>query len=992
MQNKGFISTIAVLLILICGFYISFSFVTSHYEKKAEEYAASRAKTNDVTNDSYKKYLKQFNDSLDREKVYFIWTYNQVRQMEIGMGLDLKGGMNVVLQISVPDILRQYAAGDNQLNQLNKAIADAEKKGAQPDEPDFINKVAAEIQPGHMAGMFTKEGEYLGELKSNSSNAQVAEALKKQVDGQVDAAFNIFRTRIDQFGVVAPNIQKLQGKNGQILLELPGVKEPERVTDLLKSSANLEFYEVYLGNEVASNLAALEQAWNAEADSAHKVNFAELGINVRQGSPVIAIVEPNKKEIVDSIFNSPLAQQKMQQDFSAVWEVKPFEMPVYDEKTGQPRVKSNGQPVTTPVWQLIALKGEPKLEGDVVTGATSEYDKMRGGSVVNMTMNDRGAQEWATVTKNNIGRPVAIVLDNAVYSYPNVNDEITGGRSEITGNFTPEEANDLANVLKSGKMSAKVEVVSNNVIGPSLGAEAVTQGFLSFVVAIFLLMIFMILIYGVIPGLVANVGLILNLYFTLGILASFQAVLTLSGIAGIVLSLGMAVDANVLIFERIREELKAGKKLRQAISEGYSNAFSAIFDSNLTSVITGVILLVFGSGPIKGFATTLIIGLVCSFFTAVFLTRIAMDLITKNGRNAKMSFDTPVSRNFLTHTKYNFLGRAKVASVVWLTLIVISIASLAIRGMNQGIDFSGGRNYVVQFEKPVNTAEMQSRLAKFFQDKANDPTVSVGVISIDTQDKARISTNYKIDENNVDDEVTALLYEALQPELTNAQGKVMDKEAFAIADESHGIISIQKVGPSVADDMKRDAYWAVGIAIVCMFLYILLRFRNIAFSVGAVSAVALTAFLIIGFYSVCWGFFPFSMEIDQSFIAAVLTIIGYQINDTVVVFDRVREMMKLYPLEDRKITINKALNTTLSRTFMTSLSTLLVLLCIFFLGGDSIRSFTFAMIFGVIVGTFCSLFCAAPVAYSILRKSKMKADAKAVANAGNKLQGNRRFK
>ncbi len=992
MQNKGFISTIAVLLILICGFYISFSFVTSHYEKKAEEYAASRAKTNDVTNDSYKKYLKQFNDSLDREKVYFIWTYNQVRQMEIGMGLDLKGGMNVVLQISVPDILRQYAAGDNQLNQLNKAIADAEKKGAQPDEPDFINKVAAEIQPGHMAGMFTKEGEYLGELKSNSSNAQVAEALKKQVDGQVDAAFNIFRTRIDQFGVVAPNIQKLQGKNGQILLELPGVKEPERVTDLLKSSANLEFYEVYLGNEVASNLAALEQAWNAEADSAHKVNFAELGINVRQGSPVIAIVEPNKKEIVDSIFNSPLAQQKMQQDFSAVWEVKPFEMPVYDEKTGQPRVKSNGQPVTTPVWQLIALKGEPKLEGDVVTGATSEYDKMRGGSVVNMTMNDRGAQEWATVTKNNIGRPVAIVLDNAVYSYPNVNDEITGGRSEITGNFTPEEANDLANVLKSGKMSAKVEVVSNNVIGPSLGAEAVTQGFLSFVVAIFLLMIFMILIYGVIPGLVANVGLILNLYFTLGILASFQAVLTLSGIAGIVLALGMAVDANVLIFERIREELKAGKKLRQAISEGYSNAFSAIFDSNLTSVITGVILLVFGSGPIKGFATTLIIGLVCSFFTAVFLTRIAMDLITKNGRNAKMSFDTPVSRNFLTHTKYNFLGRAKVASVVWLTLIVISIASLAIRGMNQGIDFSGGRNYVVQFEKPVNTAEMQSRLAKFFQDKANDPTVSVGVISIDTQDKARISTNYKIDENNVDDEVTALLYEALQPELTNAQGKVMDKEAFAIADESHGIISIQKVGPSVADDMKKDAYWAVGIAIVCMFLYILLRFRNIAFSVGAVSAVALTAFLIIGFYSVCWGFFPFSMEIDQSFIAAVLTIIGYQINDTVVVFDRVREMMKLYPLEDRKITINKALNTTLSRTFMTSASTLLVLLCIFFLGGDSIRSFTFAMIFGVIVGTFCSLFCAAPVAYSILRKGKMKADAKAVANAGNKLQGNRRFK
>lgn len=990
MQNKGFISTIGVLLILICGFYISFSFVTAHYEKKAEEFAATRARTNDVTNDQYKKYLKQFNDSLDREKVYFIWNYNEVRQMEIGMGLDLKGGMNVVLQISVPDILRQYAAGESQLKQLDKAMADAEKKGAQPDEPDFINKVAAEIQPGHMAGMFTREGEYLGELKSNSTNAQVAEALSKQVSGQVDAAFNIFRTRIDQFGVVAPNIQKLQGKNGQILLELPGVKEPERVTDLLKSSANLEFYEVYLGNEIASNLASLEQAWNA--DSTHrKVSFAQLGINVRQGSPVIAMVAPNDKEIVDSIFSSPEAQQKMQQDFSAAWEVKPFEMPLYDPKTGKERLKKDGKPMTTPMWQLIALKGEPKLQGDVVTGATTEFDNMRGSNKVDMTMNDRGAQEWANVTKNNIGRPVAIVLDNAVYSYPNVNDQITGGRSEITGNFTPEEANDLVNVLKSGKMSAKVDVVSSNVIGPSLGAEAVQQGFLSFVVAIVLLMIFMILIYGLIPGLVANVGLILNLYFTLGILASFQAVLTLSGIAGIVLALGMAVDANVLIFERIREELKAGKKLRQAISEGYSNAFSAIFDSNLTSVITGVILLLFGSGPIKGFATTLIIGLVCSFFTAVFLTRIAMDLITKNGRNASMTFTTKVSRNFLTHTKINFLGKSKAAAAVWLALVVISIASLAIRGMNQGIDFSGGRNYVVQFEKPVNTAEMQTRLAKFFQDKAGDPTVSVGVITIDTDDKVRISTNYKIKENNVDDEVTALLYEALQPELTDANGRVMDKETFAIADESHGIISIQKVGPSVADDMKKDAYWAVGLAIVCMFLYILLRFRNIAFSVGAVAAVALTAFLIIGFYSICWGFLPFSMEIDQSFIAAVLTIIGYQINDTVVVFDRVREMMKIYPRENRRDTINKALNTTLSRTFMTSLSTLLVLLCIFFLGGDAIRSFTFAMIFGVVVGTFCSLFCAAPVAYSILRRGQAKAEAKASA-AGPKLQGNRRFK
>lgn len=987
MQNKGFISTIAVLLILICGFYISFSFVTSHYEKKAEEYAANRAKTHDATNDVYKSSLKQFNDSLDREKVYLGYTYNDVRKMEIGMGLDLKGGMNVVLEISVPDILRQYA-NEGSLRQLNAAIAKAEKNNIKGSDKNFINTVASYIQPGAMSSMFKREGEFLGELKSNSSNQQVADALSKQVDSQVDAAFNIFRTRIDQFGVVAPNIQKLQDKNGQILLELPGVKEPERVTDLLKSSANLEFYEVYLGRELGSDLQAFESAYNSQ-EGVTPVNFNQLGVGMSANSPVVAVVEPNDKALVDSIFNSPIAKAKLPQNFHAVWEVKATEYPVIG-KDGKPVVDSKGNKKTTPYWQLIALKGDPQLEGDVVTGASSEYDKMRG-SVVNMTMNDQGAQAWATVTRNNINRPVAIVLDNNVYSYPNVNNEIPNGRSEITGNFTPEEANDLANVLKSGKMSAKVDVVSNNVIGPSLGAEAIQQGFLSFIVAIVLLMVFMILIYGVIPGLVANVGLILNLYFTLGILASLQAVLTLSGIAGIVLALGMAVDANVLIFERIKEELALGKKLRQSIAEGYSNAFSAIFDSNLTSVITGIILLIFGSGPIKGFATTLIIGLVCSFFTAIFLTRIAFELITKNGRCANMKFTTPVSRNFLANTKFNFIGKSKVAMTVWLALIVVSIASLAIRGMNQGIDFSGGRNYVVQFDKNVNTDDLRAKLTDFFQEKANDKTVSVGVINIDSDSKVRISTNYKIKENGVDNEVTDLLYEALKDELTT-NGKMMDKETFTIADESRGIISIQKVGPSVADDMRRDAYWAVGIAVVCMFLYILLRFRNVAFSVGAVSAVALTAFLIIGFYSVCWGFFPFSMEIDQSFIAAVLTIIGYQINDTVVVFDRVREMMKLYPRENRFDTFNKSLNTTLTRTFMTSLSTLLVLCCIFFLGGDTIRSFTFAMIFGVIVGTFCSLFCAAPVAYSILRKSEMKKQAALAETSASKPQGNRRFK
>lgn len=991
MQNKGFISTIAILLVLICGFYISFSFVTRHYENEAKEYAAKMSKTTDETNDVYKQSLKQFNDSIDKEKVYLGYTYNQVRKMEVGLGLDLKGGMNVVLEISVPDILRQYASGDAQLDQINSAMKKAEAEGAKPSERDYIDRVAANIQPGVMAGLFTREGEFLGKLKGSSSNGEVTEALKQQVESQVDAAFNIFRTRIDQFGVVAPNIQKLQDKMGQILLELPGVKEPERVTELLKSSANLEFYEVYNYNEIAGELSRFAQLY-AQQDTVNHTNvIALLGGAQRNGSPVVGMVTPANRNLVDSIMNTELARKTLPADLTLLWSVKPAEFPVTDEK-GNVVKKSNGQDQTVAYWELVALKGEAALEGDAVTSASSDYDNMQG-NMVNMKMNDRGAQEWASITRNNIGRSIAIVLDNNVYSFPNVNNEITGGSSQITGNFTPEEANDLANVLKSGKMSAKVEVVSNNVIGPSLGAEAIQMGFISFMVAIFLLMVLMVVCYGWIPGLVANVGLILNLYFTFGILASLQAVLTLSGIAGIVLSLGMAVDANVLIFERTKEELKNGKKLRQAISEGYSNAFSAIFDSNLTSVITGVILLLFGSGPIKGFATTLIIGIVCSFFTAVFLTRIAFDLITKNGRNSGMTFATAISRNFLNNCKFNFLGQAKAASAVWVLLIVVGIASLAIRGMNQGIDFSGGRNYVVQFDKDVDRQSVQNNLLELLQTKANDKTVSVAVINIDNPSKLRISTNYKINDNSegIENEISDLLYQGLKDELT-VNGKTMDKNAFAVADESRGIISIQKVGPSMADDMKRDAFWAVGIALVCMFLYILLRFRTIAFSVGALCAVGLTAFLIIGFYSVCWGFLPFSMEIDQSFIAAVLTIIGYQINDTVVVFDRVREMMKVYPKEDRFITFNKSLNTTLSRTVMTSFSTLLVLLCIFFLGGDTIRSFTFAMIFGVIVGTFCSLYCAAPIAYNIMKRSQGKKQVAAVAEGKPALEGNRRFR
>ena len=962
MQNKGFISTIAVLLILICAFYISFSFVSKKYEKEADAYATAMAKTSDASTTAYKAARKAYMDSIDQEKVYLGYTYAQVKKMEMGLGLDLKGGMNLVLEVPVSELLRSYAKPDK-LEQVNAAI---EKTAAttRPADADFINKFASQFQEGTMADLFQRNGEFLEKITKKSTNKEVASLLEQQVDRQIDDAFNVFRNRIDKFGVVSPNIQKIEGQKGQILLELPGVKDPDQMTRLLKSSANLQFYEVFGSDEIFNDIVKLSNDY-AQANEGQKPltdYFVQRGSGA---SPLVAIVARADTAAVNAILRSPQAQD-MRSDLKLVWSAKATDREIPGRKGKEA------------FFELIALKGEPRLEGDAVTSASSEHDNLRG-NVVNMRMTDKGAKEWAVITKDNLGRPIAIVLDNEVYSYPVVNTQITGGSSEITGNFSPEEANDLAQLLKSGKMDAPVNVVSSEVIGPSLGAQAVERGFVSFIVALLVLMVFMIAFYGIIPGLVANIGIILNLYFTFGILASLQATLTLSGIAGIVLAMGMAVDANVLIFERTKEELRAGKKLRTAIADGYSNAFSAIFDGNLTSIITGIILIIFGSGVILGFATTLIIGLVCSFFTAVFLTRIAFEFITAKGRNAGMTFTTPISRAFRNGKKFNFLGGFRPALAVWVVLIVGTVASLVLRGMNQGIDFSGGRNYVVSFEKEVNPQDLNVKLKKVFNDAAaqqgiNEP-VSVNVITIDNNKKVRISTNYKINDNtlkpgeDVDTEISDLLYNGMQSELT-VNGKPMTREQFDVSDEDYGIASIQKVGPSVADQMKKDAYIAVIIAVVCMFLYILIRFRNVAFSVGAVCAVAMTAFLIIGFYSVCWGLLPFSMEIDQSFIAAILTIIGYQINDTVVVFDRVREMLKLYPKEDKKVIFNRSLNTTLSRTIMTSLSTLLVLVCIFILGGDVIRSFTFAMIFGVVAGTFCTLYLASPIAYLILSRKK----------------------
>ena len=953
MQSKGFIRVLAIALVLVCAFYLSFSFVTSHYEGLAAEYAKAKAQTEDVSNDAYKTYYKQYVDSLAKEKVYLgYYTFQQAREMEVGLGLDLKGGMNVTLQISVPDILRALS-NENPDPKFNEALQITEKQQKNSAEKDFVSAFCREYNKLAPEGNLYQIFRGMESLQTGATNADVEKALKDEVDAMVSNSYNVLRTRIDRFGVVSPNIQKLES-TGRILLELPGVKEPERVIKLLKSTANLEFYETYTINDLQGALMALSNAAVAPVDTttADSVkaepakNLAQMLWSVQgRGGASIGLVDVRDTAAVNAIMNSPEAARLLPTNLKARWSVK--------------SIDDRGQ-----YYELVALKtvqGKPVLTGDVVTDASSEFDNMQG-QVVSMTMDDNGARQWARITQQNLNKSIAIVLDDQVYSYPNVNSVIEGGRSQITGNFTVEEANDLANVLKTGKMVARVNVESLSVIGPSLGQAAIEAGFISFIVALVLLMIFMVVVYGWVPGLIANLGLVLNLFFTMGILASIQAVLTLPGIAGIVLSMGMAVDANVLIFERAKEELRAGKGLKAAVADGYKNAFSAIFDSNLTSVITALILLLNGSGPIKGFATTLIIGIVCSFFTAVFVTRLVMEAIVNRKKTPNITFNTAVSRHWMENVNFDFIGsRKKVWTVVAVLILAVGVL-LGVRRLSPGIDFSGGRNYTVQFAQPVSTETLKAQLAPLF------PEANLSVITIDNDTKVRISTNYKIDstEDGVDEEIMQKLYEGLKSELNG-----MDYEHFSVADETQGVTSTEKVGPSIASDMTREACLAVFFSLIAMALYILIRFRNIAFSVGALCAVAFTAFLMIGFYGL-YGLFPFSMEVDQNFIAAILTIIGYQVNDTVVVFDRVRETRTLYPKQDAKITFNHALNSTLARTTMTSLSTLLVLIVIFVLGGETIRSFVFAMSLGVIFGTLASLFIASPVAYMMANRQAKK--------------------
>ncbi|MDE7426548.1 MAG: protein translocase subunit SecD [Muribaculaceae bacterium] len=968
MQSKGTLGSIvagviAVFLVLVCLFYLSFTFVANKYEKEAQAYALAQSGNNndDAYNEAYKHYM----DSYANRNVYLGYTLPEVQKWGVNLGLDLKGGMNVILQVDMPDQLRSMRASQEPDSTFEKALknttAKVSEKGHENDDyvglflEEYRNLATAQGNNPDFAAVFN-----VSNLKAGASDDQAKVAIKEAVHASVEnLAHNVLRNRIDQFGVVSPNIQVLKGKDGQIMMELPGVKDHQRVRDLLLRSANLEFYKTfYAGAEQNSLAAGLAEALaNLQADSVDISAIAKLqGYQPGAGGIILGYAaDQQAMNQLDSLFNNPEFARVLPQ-LALRWANKPT---VQKDANGKVVKDKEGRPVEIgyALYALKAENGKPALGGDVVTDASTQRAQF-GGHEVSMRMNDDAARQWANITAEAVENgkaPVAIVLDDRVYSSPSVNSVIDGGSSSITGDFSQEEANDLVNVLKSGQVKAKVNIISDMVIGPSLGQAAINAGMMSFIVALVLLMIFMVAFYGWIPGVIANLCLICNLFFTLGILASFQAVLTLSGIAGIVLSLGMAVDANVLIFERAKEELRAGKNIRTAVADGYSNAFSAIFDSNLTSIITGIILLLFGTGPIKGFATTLIIGLVCSFFTAVFLSRLFFQWISGTKAYERMTFTTALSRKMFINSHVNFLGARKVSFTIAGILIVAVCVSLATRGLMAGIDFSGGRNYMVKFEKPVNVETIQKTL------EAEFPNSSVSVITIESSNQIRVSTNYRIKDNGpeIEQEIVGKLFKALSPDLREG----MTLEEFSTTDASQGIISSQNVGPSVADEMRTDAYIAVGIALLAMFLYILVRFRNVAFSLGALAAVAFTAFMIVGFYSFFYGVLPFSMEIDQTFIAAILTVIGYQINDTVVVFDRVRENVGLYPKQDFYTLVNKSINSTLGRTIMTSASTLLVLLCIFILGGEAIRAFVFAMISGVVIGTLATIYIAAPVAY-----------------------------
>ena len=971
MQNKGFVTFVTVSLALICAFYLSFSFVTRHYDNKAEKMGEVAGKA----------YL----DSMANEKVFLGYTLKEARKQQIGLGLDLKGGMNVILKLNAGDLLKSLA-GDTQDPNFLKAIQLASKSNSEGNYIDQFVSEYKKLSPGINLAVVFGSGDLREQINPSTSEAQVINILKEKYNSAVEASFNVLSTRIDRFGVVAPNLQRLEGQ-GRILVELPGVKDPERVRELLQRSANLQFWRTYTFDEVANDLVGLNdrllalgsmpapQPVAAEApaastdslvaDSTTAVAVAQpaKGLQVDtlakylqlggRGGATVGLAQDRDRNKIDSLLALATEYHLLPEDLTLLWGAKPIQ----DPKTRK----------LTNIYELYAIRTnrsmKPDLSGDVVTSARADVDQNRLGSAepqVSMSMNQEGAQIWARLTKENIGRSIAIVLDGVVYSAPNVNSEITGGQSSISGNFTIEEANDLANVLNSGKMETSVVIEQENVVGPTLGKASIQAGIISFAIALVLLMIYMCLAYGFIPGMIANLALVVNSFFTLGILASFNAVLTLSGIAGLVLTLGMAVDANVLINERIKEELRKGKGMTRAISDGYGNAFSAIFDSNLTSIITGIVLFYFGAGPIRGFATTLIIGLIASFITAVFLTRMVFEALDKHHKLDNVTYTTVITKNLLVNPSYNFLGARVKGYLLPLLLIIAGVVSFFAVGLNNGIEFSGGRNYIIKFDQQVDNQKVREALAPALEQK-------LVLTAIGTEgDQVRVSTNYLIEDSGeaVESQIKAKLYEGL---------KGFYKTTPSEADFDSYIISSQKVSASMSDDIKSQALIAVALSLLFMAIYILIRFRDIAFSIGAFASVTVTTLMIIAIYTLLWKVMPFTMEVDQNFIAALLAIIGYAINDVVIVFDRIREEIGNHPQADRFSVINGALNSTLSRTLNTSFTTFLVMIIVFAFGGASMRSFTFAILLGVVFGTYCTLFVATPIAYEVAKRRKSKA-------------------
>ena len=970
MQNKGFIRVFSIILTAICLFYLSFTVIGRQQNKKADIYA-----NGDLA------LKNQYLDSLSTEKVFLNYTLKQVREREIGLGLDLKGGMNVVLEIEAAQVLSSLANTDDpQFNQALRETVQQNRRGSASDFISLFQQNYERINPdGRLANIYSIT--MGGRVNPNATNAQVITVLREELASVANNSFNVLATRIDRFGVVAPNIQRLD-RAERILVELPGITEPERVRNLLQGSANLEFWKTYNINELGVYFNELNSRSSDYAMAMRSATSVDTVDNeVTEDSLVVTdafdVYEEEDKVVIDKsfveYFNEPYFAMGGVQG-AVVGTVSKLDTAAVnyllerykDVFPADARFKWGFKAVDQreTFFELYSLKGDgssrgPALTGDAVVSADADQGQQGSAWEVSMSMNSAGASRWATITGAEIGNSIAILLDGYVYSAPRVNDRIEGGRSYITGNFSAQEAQDLENVLKSGKMQAGVRIVQEDVVGPSLGQEAIKDGFISFIIALVVLFIFTCILYGFIPGMVINGALLLNLFFTLGILAAFQAVLTLPGIAGMILSLAMAVDANVLINERIKEELAAGKSLRRAIEDGYKNAFSAIFDANLTSIIVGVILAFFGIGAIRGFAVTLIIGIAASFLTAVFLTRILYETVLSKGKWQNLTFTSKLSKGLDRDFSFNFIQKSKKVNMGIAVFVVISIISLFTLGLSSGIDFTGGRNYIVKFDQPVRVNEVQDALVPYLDE-------SVRVITIGSSDQVRISTNYRIEEDgeNIERELRDLLGEGLAEYIT--AGNSIDDH----------IMSSQKVGPSIAEDTIRSSAIALILALICMGLYILVRFRNVAFSLGTVAALAIDTFAVVGLYSLLWKVMPFSMELDQTFVAAILTVVGYSINDKVVVFDRVREYKQLYPKRGLLALFNDSLNATLARTINTGLSTILVIVCILFFGGDAVRSFMFAMLVGVVAGTITSLFVGAPVAYMILnRKEHKKAEA-----------------